>query len=185
MFRRGASPRLIGTVTLTSLLVACSGQTTSVPGDAKPSASPPAPQSTARSAQRWTSATVLGAKPVSVAFTGEQASSRTPQTVTILARWWLAGYFDPAKPATVTVAGTGNCPSVSPQTLRFTSREKHRHGFAWNDDDAVGATLTVRPTGSGTAACTITVLHADDPHDDDDGKHSVTIAVTVGATPAP
>ncbi|HEY4441902.1 MAG TPA: hypothetical protein VGN14_15685 [Candidatus Elarobacter sp.] len=124
----------------------------------------------------------LAASPSSVDFVSGDSPA---QTVAITGK-------DDNRPYDVTIAGTGNCPTVSPATLRLKHAASGHHGDGdgrHSDDDdrdgAATATITVTPNGAGPATCTITIAQhdGDAKHDADD---SLTIPVTVGgATPTP
>lgn len=190
MFHR--SPfRVFTALAAASMLAACQGGATS---PLAPAAAPGnATQSAARAvASHKTPAPEIAANPASLEFSAAQAAAGTPQIVTITAK-------DDGR-LNVSIAGTGNCPTVSPAKLK--AKKADEDGDRDRDGrDPRSGVITVTPNGAGPAACTITVTSAErdgdkDHHDNDkdrhdkDGDHhdsgiTITIPVTVDAPPTP
>ncbi|MDB5026998.1 MAG: hypothetical protein JWO66_687, partial [Candidatus Eremiobacteraeota bacterium] len=159
-------------------------------------------QSAARSTDKHVAKTPspsLVASPASLEFTADQAAAGTAQTVTITAK--------SDKKLAVTIAGTGNCPTVSPSALKLKGTDQEGNHEGDHADVATGA-ITVTPSGAGPATCTITVASSshkdehdakstkghhendnDDHEDNDDAAVTLTIPVIVDApvvaTPSP
>ena len=179
--------RFMPVLAASSLLAACGGGSLSAPPFPAPQNSGSS-QSSARAVQSSSHADGLpvtaSASPASLEFTAAQAAAGTPQTVTITAK-------DDGK-LSVAIAGTGNCPTVSPSAIK---PQRAQHDDRDHDGhDTATALITVTPAGAGPAACTITVRHGDgdgDEHDGDaDGAAPLAIPVVVDApapspTPAP
>lgn len=157
--------RILPVLAASSLLAACQGGSTSAPPFPAPHGpSNSSAQSAARAAQ---SAEAVTATPASIEFTADQAVEETPQSVTI-----SAGDDGVRR---VSIAGTGNCPAVSPAKLK----PQKAHG----GDPATGV-ITVTPVANGPANCLITV-NKGDGDDDGDGAQAITIPVTIDAAPTP
>jgi hypothetical protein len=159
---------LLGTLGAGALLAACQG------GAASPPPFPPAgvgAQSVAQSAQsssrapqqHHAKAPALSANPASLEFTADQVAASPPasQDVTITAT--SDGMLS------ASIAGTGNCPAVSPATLEPKrvdedgDHDRDRH-------DPKRGVIALTPNGAGPATCTITVTRHERDHDDEDGK---------------
>jgi hypothetical protein len=195
-------PRILTAVGVASLLAACgsstgTGTVPSATGGTltnQQSASQPA-SATRTVASHRTKTPALSANPASLAFADGDTGA---QTVTITSK--TSGKY------AVTIAGTGNCPTVSPATLtlKHADEEGNHDGDHQHVDSNTGtATITVTPAGVGPATCTITVgkavskrdrksLDDNDEHENEnDNEHggtpSLTIPVTVAApaTPSP
>ncbi|MGD0051763.1 MAG: hypothetical protein ABSD03_08075 [Vulcanimicrobiaceae bacterium] len=198
---------LVAALAAAIVLAACSGG-----GGSAPSAStltPAAPQSATRSVadqSNWQqpspvpTTNPLSADPTSLSFTADEAAAGTPQTVAVTVS---NSVIDSV---TATIAGTGNCPTVSPAALRPPNSGKHHHHslfwwliwdvswfFDWNksndghDEAPWTATLTVTPAGAGPATCTITLVAGNDDAKCNQNAPTLTIPVTVAAaaTPSP
>jgi len=193
---RPVLPRVLTAFAAASLLAACQGGGAAPPPPPSqlPSSVTHAPQSAARATQHHQerSESSLTASPTSLEFTADQAAAATAQTVTITAK--------SNDKLAATIAGTGNCPALSPAVLQ--PKRSDEDGDRDRDHhDAAQAALTVTPAGAGPATCTIAIAaarsghdeHADgrhhDPDDEDDAGGTLTIAVVVDApvtpTPAP
>jgi hypothetical protein len=158
--------RLLTALAAASVLAACQGGAATAPlapQDVK------APQSGGQSAQSATRSTdthkakapAISANPASLEFTADQAAAGTPQTVTISAK--SDGKLS------VSIAGTGNCPAVSPASLK--PKRTDEDGDKDHDrKDGANGVITVTPAGAGPATCTITVASAKHG-DDNDGHH--------------
>jgi hypothetical protein len=158
--------RIAAVCAAASLLAACNG------GSAAP---PPMPQvgnaaqSAARSAQSAAHGNdshakppSLSASPASLEFTADQAAAGTAQTVTVSA-------LDDGR-LNVSIAGTGNCPLVTPSKLK--PKHVDDDGDAKNRGrDATGGVITVTPNGAGPATCAITVSNNDGDDRDGDRGH--------------
>jgi hypothetical protein len=145
----------------------------------------------------------LSATPASLEFASGAAAAQTVVVNSTRSHDEGGGSFD------VSIAGTGNCPTVSPTTLVLKDGKGHDHDVKGHDHDGGdgdgdrdhhngdggSATITVTPNGAGPATCTITVAkHDKDAAKDaaqgksDGDDESLTIPVTVDApvpTPAP
>jgi hypothetical protein len=168
--------RFMPVLAASSLLAACGGGGASAPA-LNPGNS--AAQSSARAVQSsWRAdghAVTSSASPASLEFTADQAAAGTPQTVTIAAK-------DDGK-LSVAIAGTGNCPTVSPSAIK---PQRSQHDNRDHDGhDTATATITVTPAGPGPATCTITVQHGDGDDNDADGAAPLTIPVVVDAPVVP
>jgi hypothetical protein len=135
----------------------------------------------------------LTATPASLEFA---SGATAAQSVVVNSKRDDQGTYD------VSIAGTGNCPTVSPSTLLLKNHSMHGHGDDagggdgdHDDGNAGSSTITVTPNGAGPATCTITVAkHDKDAVKDaaqgksDGDDESLTIPVTVDApvaTPTP
>jgi hypothetical protein len=196
--------RFVPVLAASSLLAACSGGTASAPPFPAPQnpsnsaaqAVARAVQSSSHGADPHASPTPAPASPASLEFTADQAAAGTPQTVTIDAK--DDGVLR------VSIAGTGNCPTVSPSTIK-PQRDVHDNRDH-DGHDVASAVITVTPAGAGPATCLITVKNGDgdgdhhdgdgdgdrhgsdrDRHGDGDCDKAITIPVIVDApaTPAP
>jgi hypothetical protein len=168
--------RFMPVLAASSLLAACSGGAASAPPFPAPqNPSNSAAQSTARGIQSSSKAAdASSASPASLEFTADQAAAGTAQTVTISAK-------DDGM-LRVSIAGNGNCPSVSPSTIK---PQRGAHDNRDHDGhDVASALITVTPAGAGPASCLITVKNGNGEGDDDAGK-TVTIPVSVDAPPTP
>jgi len=174
--------RILPACVAASMLAACQGGVATAPPMPQTAG---AAQSAARSVQSaahgddgHAKQASLSASPASLEFTADQAAAGTAQTVTVGAR-------DDAK-LSVSIAGTGNCPLVTPSRLK--PKHVDDDGDAKNRGrDATGGVITVTPNGAGPAVCTITVSsHGDGDGDGDrhDAADVLTIPVVVDA-PAP
>ena len=167
MADRRSLSSLLGALGAAALLTACQGG-----GSSAPALPPPghgtqalvrAPQSSARATQQHhQSAPPLSANPASLEFTADQVAASPPvaQTVTVAAT--SDGELS------VSIAGTGNCPLVSPATLR-PKRVDEDGDHDRDRRDAKRGVITVTPNGAGPASCTITVARSGRDHDDADG----------------
>ena len=163
--------RFMPVLAVSSLLAACSGGTASAPPFPAPqNPSNSAAQAVARAVQSSSHAAdahatpAPPASPASLEFTADQAAAGTPQTVTINAK--DDGVLR------VSIAGTGNCPTVSPSTIK---PQRDAHDNRDHDGhDVASAVITVTPAGAGPATCLITVKNGDgdgDHHDGDGDRH--------------
>jgi hypothetical protein len=191
--------RVLTALAAASMLAACQGgaiTAPALPGSTSTDSAARAAQSAARSTAGHKAKTPeIAAAPASLEFTAGQAAAGTPQTVTITSK--SDGRF------TVSIAGTGNCPTVSP--ARLAARRVDEDGDRDRDRrDAKAGVITVTPAGAGPATCTITVSSAgegdgdrDNDRDNDrdkrgehgehhaDASDTLTIPVVVDAPASP
>ena len=192
MLLRPVLPRVLTALAATSLLAACQGGGAAPPPASSrvPSSVAQAPLSGVRAAQHHQERdeSGLSASPASLEFTADQAAAGTAQTVTVTAK--------SSDKLAATIAGTGNCPVLSPAVLQ--PKRSDEDGDRDRDHhDAATGTLTVTPAGPGPATCTITMArankgngeHGDGRHhdrdDNDDAGGSLTITVIVDAPAMP
>jgi hypothetical protein len=151
--------RVLTAVAAASLLAACQGGAAAV--SPLPQTGSLAPQSLAGAPLGATRAVADAhhgpekapdtvASPSSVHFTAAQAAAGTVQTITIDAK--------SAEKLYVSIAGTGNCPAVSPSELK----PKHANDGGHDAHDPKAGVITVTPHGAGPAICVITVSDRDD-----------------------
>jgi hypothetical protein len=156
--------RVLTVVAAASLLAACQGGGATAPAPGQPavlgaqsSASSPLTAARAVAGAHHDSdhnekTPELAANPSSLHFTDAQATAGTPQSVTVSAK--------SSDKLSVSIAGTGNCPTVSPAKLKKSG------------------VITVTPSGAGPAACVITVSEGDSDHhadgDRDNDRHGDT-----------
>ena len=158
--------RILTALAAASMLAACQGGSASAPA-IPPQNGSAGTQSAARSsADHHASAPNLSANPSSLRFTADQAAAGMPQIVTISAT--------SSDQLAVTIAGTGNCPLVSPAMLQPKRSGGDDDGDHRGGDDrdrggdrAATGVVTVTPHGAGPATCLITVTKK---HGDSEGR---------------
>ncbi len=119
----------------------------------------------------------LAANPSRLTFTAAQAAAGTPQTVTI-----TAGDDRGEQDVTASIAGNGDCPTLSSTKVTFKEtagdgdhdgdHDGDRDDGRYHGDDhhhgdhgrTLQATITVTPQGAGPSSCTITIARNDDDH---------------------
>jgi hypothetical protein len=188
--------RIFSALAAAALLSACHGGSTNAPPVPALSAGT---QSALRATESHHGTPAIVANPASLQFTGAQAAAGTPQTVIVSAK--------SGDKRSVSIAGTGNCPLVSPSQLKPKAMDEDGDRDHDRGDTKAGV-VTVTPHGAGPATCIITVSsahgaghdgdrdrdrHDGDRHDGDGHDHdrddasALTIPVTVdaSATPSP
>ena len=186
MSNRFSPSAMVAMLAAASLLVACGGGAATTPlppNGGTPQSAAQAPLSATRAVDSFGRHEDLGhhdsdlsADPNVLHFTAAEVAGGSAQTVTI-----SASGDRTERNVTASIAGIGNCPTLSSAKLTFTQN-------GGQGDHTLRATLTVTPQGTGPGFCTIIIARNDDDKGrghDCDGDLKILVIVDCGQDPSP